>query len=503
MRRKAATRANPPAAGPPAPPAHPALAALGRSRWLYVPVSLLLLIPCYWQPRIEAGDLSSHVYNSWLAQLIGSGRAQGLAVVWQSTNILFDLLLSGLFQTLGPEAAQRISVSLAVLVFSWGAFAFAAAVSGRRPWPVMPCIAMLAYGWVYHMGFFNFYLSLGLCFWALALLWKPSPRGVPAAIPILALAYLAHAFPVAWAVCLWAYRVLAGRLSPKGRAYLLGGSLVAMLALHKILSAIMATQWFPQQIASVSGLDQLWVFDAKYKLAAVALLLLWGAMFINLVRTGIRQMISGVAFQFCLIGAAGIFILPDTVLPPGYLHALGFIGERMSLAVAVCVCALLAAARPSRFERYAMVFVALVFFGFLYHDERALNSFEGRMQDAVAHLPPGQRVISAITQDPNDSNLRVNGLAHMIDRVCIGHCYSYANYEPPTAQFRVRVNASNPYLLDFQDSFMMQMGAYVVKDRDLPLYQLDLDASGRMVVKSLPAGTRCESTAVDVLGDLL
>ena len=140
MRRKTATRATPPpATGAPAPAlVDLALAALGRSRWLYVLVSLLLLAPCYWQPRVEAGDLSSHIYNSWLAQLIESGHVQGLAIVGQSTNVLFDLLLSGLFKLLGAEAAQRISVSLAVLIFIWGAFAFAWAVSGRRPWPVMP-----------------------------------------------------------------------------------------------------------------------------------------------------------------------------------------------------------------------------------------------------------------------------------------------------------------------------------------------------------------------------
>jgi hypothetical protein len=176
MRSKSSPRTVPP---PPDPkPLHPALAALGRSRWLYVLVSVLVLAPCYWQPRVQAGDLSSHIYNAWLAQLIESGHMQGLQIVGQTTNILFDLMLTGLFKLAGAEAAQRLSVSLAVLIFIWGAFQFARVVSGRPPWQILPCIAMLAYGWVFHMGFFNFYLSLGLCFWALALLWKPgAPRG--------------------------------------------------------------------------------------------------------------------------------------------------------------------------------------------------------------------------------------------------------------------------------------------------------------------------------------
>jgi hypothetical protein len=86
--------------------------------------SAALLVPCFWQTRIQAGDLGSHVYNAWLAELIRQGRAPGLSIVPQKTNVLFDLLLSGLFHTVGGAAAQRIAVSLAVLVFAWGAFAF-------------------------------------------------------------------------------------------------------------------------------------------------------------------------------------------------------------------------------------------------------------------------------------------------------------------------------------------------------------------------------------------
>jgi hypothetical protein len=161
---------------------------------------------------------------------------------------------------------------------------------------------------------------------------------------------------------------------------------------------------------------------------------------------------------------------------------------------------LLACARPRRFEQGALIAVALLFFGFLYHDERALNSFEDRMQDTVAQLPPGQRVISAI----DAPDLRVNALAHVIDRVCVGHCYSYANYEPVTAQFRIRAEVENPYVAhNYEDSWLMQVGLYVVKDHDLPLYQIDLDAGGQMIVKSLRAGFPCGSTKWNVLGDLL
>jgi hypothetical protein len=248
-------------------------------------------------------------------------------------------------------------------------------------------------------------------------------------------------------------------------------------------------------------LDQVWVFDAKYYVVMVGLLLAWGLLFLNVIQlSGARQVLSGIPFQICVVSAAGVFILPTTVLIPGFHHALAFIAERMSLGVGVCVCALLGAARPRRLEMCALALVALVFFGFLYRDERALNSFEDRMQDTVAKLSPGQRVISAV----EDPDLRVNALAHMIDRVCIGHCYSYANYEPSTAQFRIRAEARNPYVVySYEQSWELQWGTYMVRESDLPLYQVDMDENGKMVLKELKAGVRCGSTEWDPLSETL
>jgi hypothetical protein len=459
--------------------------------------SIPLLAPVYWQPRIQAGDLSSHIYNSWLAQLIESGHAQGLVIVRQTTNILFDLILAGLFKIVGAEAAQRIAVSLAVLTFVWGAFAFISAVSGRRPWHMLLCIAMLAYGWVFHMGFFNFYLSLGLCFWALSVVWNWSLRRLAAAAPIIVLAYLAHALPVAWAACLGVYLLLARRMAPRLRVYVIAGSLLAMVVLHAIIGKTMVMSWSVQQIAMTTGVDQVWVFDAKYYVVLVGLVLVWGLLFLDVIHSsGARHVVSGIPFQFCVISAAGVFILPSTVLIPGFHHALVYIAERMSLGVGICVCAVLGAVRPRPFERFALVAVAVLFFGFLYRDERALNSFEDRMQDTVAKLAPGQRVISAI----DDPDLRVNALAHVIDRVCIGRCYSYANYEPSTAQFRIRALAENPFVaFTYEQSWQLQVGVYVVRESDLPLYQVDFDSGSQMVIKSLKAGVPCGSTYWKVL----
>ncbi|MGB9456050.1 MAG: hypothetical protein WCB12_08415 [Bryobacteraceae bacterium] len=478
---KSARRTKPRPAVPAAPPEESRHAPGGWKR--YALASAALLAPCFWQARIQAGDLGSHIYNAWLAELIRQGRAPGLSIVPQTTNVLFDLLLGALFRTVGSAAAQRIAVSLAVLVFVWGAFAFVAATA-RREWALLPAIAMLAYGWVFHMGFFDFYLSLGLCFWALALAWNPAPRRLLAAVPLLLVAYVAQALPVAWACAVLAFLWLARRL-PAKRAQLMATAVLAICALHIVLSATMMTRWTYWQIKRVAGVDQAWVYDDKYWLTAAGLLLVWVVLGAESVRrNGARRFFGGDLFQVFAVTAAGVLLLPTWVWLPGYHHALVFISERMSLTMGVLVVALVAAAGTRRWQRWAIGLLAAVFFIFLYVDERALNGFEDQTRNAVAQLPPMARVVSNA-----DADLRINALTHIIDRVCIGRCYSYANYEPSSGAFRIRVTGPTSIIAPTDmDSSRMQNGGYAVKERDLPLYRISVAPDGNLVVESMPAG---------------
>ena len=475
------------------------MAAL-RRRFFFLSVSILFLIPCYWQPRIQAGDLSSHIYNAWLAQLIEDGRTPGLTIVHQTTNVFFDWMLSSLFRHFGPDAAQHISVSLAVLVFLWGAFAFLCAVSGRKPWHLLPCAAMLAYGWVFRMGLFNFYLSFGLCFWAMAVAWKMKPSRMVWAAPVLLLAYVAHALPVMWTASLLVYAALAKRARPLFRFLLTLGAVAALAVIRWAIAHTMVARWSPLQIVLATGADQLWVFDAKYGLAFLGLLGAWGLMATGLIRQyGLRKVAESVPFHLSLLSAACVLILPDAVLIPGFANVLGFIAERMSLGVAICVCALLGMARPRVGEIWALRAVALLFFGFLYADERALNRFEDHMEAALSHLPANQRVISA-AEDPES---RLNPLRHMIDRTCIGRCFSYGNYEPSTAQFRIRARPGNRFVTSsYADSCALQDGGYLVQARDLPLYEMEIDSEGRVFFEELRAGVRTAKTSCRILWTL-
>jgi hypothetical protein len=259
---------------------------------------------------------------------------------------------------------------------------------------------MLAYGWVFHMGFFNFYLSMGLCFWVFAVVWDWHPRSVAIAVPLLVLAYLAHALPVVWTVGLLLYQWLARRMSPRSRVYVTAGSLLGMVLVQIVVGHTLFSRWSLQQIKMASGADQLWVFDGKYYVVLVGLLIVWGMLFLDLLRdSGPRSVVSSLPFQFCVISAAAVSVLPTTILLPGFHHTLVYIAERMSLGVGICVCALLAAARPRAFQRYALALVVVVFFGFLYRDEKILNAIEDRMGGVISQIPAGQHIVSRV-DDP-------------------------------------------------------------------------------------------------------
>jgi hypothetical protein len=458
--------------------------AIVKGPLAYVLASLALLIPCFWQSRLQAGDLSSHLYNAWLAQLIERGQAPGLKIAFQTTNVLFDLLLKWLLGAVGAAAAQRIAVGLCVLVFVWGAFAFISKVSGRPAWRMMPWITVLAYGWVFHIGFFNFYLSLGICFWALALAWDFQARGLAIAAGLLMPAYLAHALPVFWTAGAAVYLAVARRVTG---VRVLAAFLAGIVALRVLIPVLIETLWFSEQLKCITGFDQAWVYNGKYLFVSVMALAMAAVWIVRGVPTRDSKI-----FQLYLLTAASIAIVPGWVLIPGYKHALVYIAERMSLAASVCVLAWLAAAAPRAWDRYAAFAAAAVFFSMLYVDEAKLNSLEDQMAAAVAQLPPMQRVIIGI--DVGDQ--RINAVTHMIDRVCVGRCYSYANYEPSTAQFRVRAVAPNAIVVaDNQDSSGLQTGRYIVQERDLPMYQLLLDERGAFQVRVPPVGQPSGVTA--------
>jgi hypothetical protein len=437
--------------------------------WIAIPLfSLVLLIPCFWQSRIQAADLSSHIYNAWLAHQIHQGKAPGLWISFQSTNVLFDLMLEWLLVRVRPDLAQRVAVSVSVLAFGWGAIVFIFRVAGRNWWLAGPCVAMLSYGFIFHMGFCNFYLSMALCLWYLAISWGQGWRVHAIASFLLVVAWIAHPFPVVWAAGTAAYVALATRIEPRRRALPLLAGLAALVVARVILTHRYAYSWSYNQATLITGANQVGLFGLRYALPMAALLAVWLLLLRKLFKDmGMANLFLMIPFQLWLLNAAAVLLIPDRVMFPQFGHPLGFIAERFSLTAGLWMCALLAGASTTRLSRVALVSAAVCFLGLLYADDRKLNSMEDQLDAAVGTLPQGQRVVSLLP----DPSLYSLCLYHDLDRACIGHCLSYANYEASSRQFRIRAGRGNGIVLDnFADVAAAASGTYVVQSLDLPIH---------------------------------
>jgi len=244
------------------------------------------------------------------------------------------------------------------------------------------------------------------------------------------------------------------------------------VAIRVFLMTHFPSRWLSGQAFDITGADQLSVFGAKYYPLAFMLLAVWISLFLRVMDDiGEELPTLDIPFQICLVTAAVVLLIPAAVRLPGYHHALTFINDRMSLMVAVMACVLLGHALPSNREKGAIAVLMGLFFSFLYVDTRSLNCIEDFTVASISTLPANSRVISALC----DLQTAVNPLAHIVDRACIGRCFSVANYEPSTAAFRIRALPGNSIVAsDYRDSEALQDGTYLLKASDEPIYQIYL-----------------------------
>lgn len=466
-----------------APIEKPEFAFVWREVLRIIAVSVVVLIPCYWQRHIQAGDLGSHVYNAWLAQLIEQGKAPGLYFVRQWNNVLFDILLLDFAKLFGFGLAEKFAASLCVLVFFWGVFALMKAVSGKPPWLLTPCIAMLAYGHVFHLGFMNYYLSIGLGCIGLALVWPGERKGIVTALLIAPVMLLAHPIGLLWFVGTGCYRWLWVKLPD-------GWRLILPLAAVGVCAAVRwyvghhpgyEVQWREVPAWRMSGADQFHVFGLRYTYFALGFVVLAALSAI----TAVLQRRRDPKFWKGLRLPSELYVVSfcATVLLPENLHtdpAGGWIGElasRLTLVTAIFALCWLAALPARRWHLFAYGAWALAFFLFIYRDTAFLNRMEANMEEVTRTLPFGTRVVATIYA-PSDYR---TPFLHISDRACIGHCFLVSNYEPSTKQFRIRVKEGSPVATaSVDDSEDMQSGNYDVQDEDLPLKQIyQCDPLGR------------------------
>lgn len=440
-----------------------------RFSWkIAILVSLLLLLPCFWQSRIQSIDLSSHIYNTWLASLIAQNQAPGLWIAHQSNNVLFDLVLAWLFPLFGAAAAQKIAVGTAVLIFSWGAILLISRGRPKNWWFVLPSVAVLSYGYIFHLGFFNFYLGLGICFWYLAFFLSGGWRIRCLATPLLLVAWIAHPMPVAWAGGLALYAVVAEHLPAQGRVILLAAAILALLEAHFLLVTRYQCLWSMRQTRFALGATQLMLFGRMYSIPFWLLVAAWGMLFWRRVTAcGWRNVPLDLGLHLWLLTATAVVAIPTVIVFPQYTSSFGFVSARLSLAAGVMLCAFLSDVQPKGYERLILTVSAVMFFSFVFRDARKLNRMEDHLDAALAQVPASSRVIGLLRVPER----QISPGVHALDRACIGHCFSYASYEPSTEQFRVRATAGNPIVMaDYADVFAVELGQYRVHARDLPVF---------------------------------
>ena len=452
----------------------PALAEFLEAFWRRaVVISALILIPCFWHHEIAASDLGSHVYNAWLAQLIRRGQAPGLYLSGQHTNVLFDWILCGLDPIVGLRAAEKIAVSLAVLIFFWGAFALVSAAARRAPWLLTPVIALITYGWTFELGFFNYYLSLGLSFFCLAILWRGKGRELWIALAIAPFVAFAHPLGFFWLAAAAAFLLLYERLRGVIRVVPLLLAIAVLVALHYFFSLHFEITPATQPSVSFNGADQLVLFGERYRfLARVLLIFAVVSIAFDVFRRRREKSVwqeYAIPLQLYALVWLAVFLLPEGVQFPPPRVGIALLTERLTSVSAVMGCCLLGVFRPRKWHLAATAAIAAVFFAFLYQDTAVVNRMEAQAARLVRTLPRDQRVMATILPPPGSRIL----IQHIIDRACIGWCFSYGNYEPATSLFHVRALPGNPYVLTSYDQTSdTENGGYIVEPRDLPAYQV-------------------------------
>jgi len=440
------------------------------------------------------------LYNAWLAHLIKTGQAPGLWLAPRWNNVLFDLTLSGLGNIMNWGVAEKVATCGAVLIFFWGAFALVSAVTRQLPWLFLPCLAMVAYGWTFEMGFMNNYISIGLAFLGVAILIRGRGWERAWAAALVPLIWLAHPLGLVLLVNFGVYILLAEHFPPRQRLYLFLTAVLVLVAIHLFLRV-----HFPHGVIWKSslrrfvydGLDQLLLYGPQYLLPAQLFrAFLWTCLLVDLVR---RSRTPGWWFTYLLpselyaLTLLGIALLP-TGINARILHHMGFMSvyfltERLTCVSAVFACCLLGAVNPQKWHLVGFSVVAAIFFFFLYRDTATLNAMEDQVELRVHMIAPGQRVLGTIR---NFNGSRVN-VDHIVARACIEHCFNYDNYEPTTQQFRVRAQPGNPFVLtDPVDCDAAEMGKYVVRPADLPLFQVEQCGPNitAMCIRQLTAGEK-------------
>jgi hypothetical protein len=176
-----------------------------RLRWLYGAMVVIALAPIWSVHYLPTQDGPSHLYNSWLLRELvyrdGGVVAQSFRIDWRPhPNWIASVVMALLMSVVPPLIAEKLLVTGIVVLFLTAVWTY----SGEEGQPYAFFAFPFAYNVLFHLGFYNFLIGLGLYFLIVAVWWRrrdqPNARTIALVAALLVLCYFSHPLPLVLAV---------------------------------------------------------------------------------------------------------------------------------------------------------------------------------------------------------------------------------------------------------------------------------------------------------------
>jgi len=226
----------------------------------------------------------------------------------------------------------------------------------------------------------NYYLSIGLACFGLAILWR-ARRFEWIAAARSALALLAHPIGFLWLVGTTTYIRVRTKLLGWWKLALPLSAACAFAAVYWYTShrpALLA-DWDRGPLYFYNGADQLALYGKRYAAIAAAAFFL-GIIFVALDFYQRRRRVLlepfELPFELYLVTFCATALLPENLRPSIYGGWIGVLGSRLTTISAILGLCFIGCLKPRRWHLAGFGVCAVVFFAFLYQDTGWLNRLE-------------------------------------------------------------------------------------------------------------------------------